>query len=163
MCCAIVTCLHCQSGIKIIFLCIDFDITSQKWLLYVSFWSSQCFMSCLFPFISVILWPVVGQMEQTSAYSWSRFCTVIHGPMAGNYQLSHLRSGRDSNSRLRAGRWVCYHCTSVTPCVLLLTSNIIFILCVMQMQLMFILIKGIQTHNKRNVDAKVKLTIQLLP
>ena len=36
--------------------------------------------------------------EETSTYSWSRFCTLNCRPTASNYQLSHLRSGQDSNS-----------------------------------------------------------------
>ena len=36
---------------------------------------------------------VVGRADETSTYSWSRFCTVNCRPMASNYQLSHLRSG----------------------------------------------------------------------
>ena len=43
-------------------------------------------------------------MEETSTYSWSKFCTVNHWPMASNYQLHHLSSGQDSNSSLRDGR-----------------------------------------------------------
>ena len=29
--------------------------------------------------------------EETSKYSWSRFCTVNCRPLVGNYQLSHIR------------------------------------------------------------------------
>ena len=35
--------------------------------------------------------------------------------MVTNYQLSHMRSDRDLNSNLRAGRRVCYHCVITTP------------------------------------------------
>ena len=33
--------------------------------------------------------------------------------MASNYQLFHMRSGRDSNTDLRGGRRVCYHCQPI--------------------------------------------------
>ena len=51
----------------------------------------------------------------TSTYSWSRFCTVNCQPMASIYQLSHLRSGWESNSDLRGGRRECYHSATVAP------------------------------------------------
>ena len=41
--------------------------------------------------VQVISRQVVGRAEETSTYSWSRFCTVNCRPMASNYQLSHLR------------------------------------------------------------------------
>ena len=44
---------------------------------------------------------VVGRAEETSTYSWSRFCTVNCRPMASNYQLSHLRPCREPNPGLR--------------------------------------------------------------
>ena len=66
---------------------------------------------CLFGFycqfhhiVLVISQLVVLWAEETSTYSWSRLCTVNCRPMASNYQLSHLRSGQDSNSNLRGGR-----------------------------------------------------------
>ena len=48
-------------------------------------------------------------------FSWSRFCTVNCRPMASSYQLSHLRSGRDSNSDLSGGRHECYHSATMAP------------------------------------------------
>ena len=59
-------------------------------------------------------WLVVWA-EQTSTYSWSGFCTVNCRPMASNYQLSHLRSGRESSSDFRGGRRECYHSATVPP------------------------------------------------
>ena len=44
-----------------------------------------------------------------------RFCTVNCRPTASNYQLSHLRSGQDTNSDLRGGRQECYHSANVAP------------------------------------------------
>ena len=41
--------------------------------------------------VQVISRWVVGRAEETSTYSWSRFCTVNCQPTASNYQLSHLR------------------------------------------------------------------------
>ena len=41
--------------------------------------------------VQVISRRVVGRAEETSIYSWSRFCTVNCRPTASNYQLSHLR------------------------------------------------------------------------
>ena len=58
----------------------------------------------------LVLWA-----EETSTYSWSRFCTVNCQPMASNYLLCHLRSGQDSNSDLRGGRRECYHCATMAP------------------------------------------------
>ena len=41
--------------------------------------------------VQIISGLVVGRTEETSTYSWSRFCTVNCRPTASNYQLSHLR------------------------------------------------------------------------
>ena len=65
--------------------------------------------------VQVILRQVVGRAEETSTYSWSRFSTVNCRPMASNCQLSHLRSGWESNPDLRGGRQECYHCVTVAP------------------------------------------------
>ena len=51
-------------------------------------------------FMSTLLWWVVLWAEETGTYSWSRFCTVNCRPMASNYQLSLMRSGKDLNSDL---------------------------------------------------------------
>ena len=58
---------------------------------------------------------VVGRAEETSTYSWSRFCTVNCRPTASNYQLSHLRPCREPNPGLRGGRRECYHSATVAP------------------------------------------------
>ena len=47
---------------------------------------------------------VIGRAEETSTYSSLGFCTVNCRPTASNYQLSHLRSGREPNPGLRGGR-----------------------------------------------------------
>ena len=39
--------------------------------------------------------------------------------MVSNYQLSHLRSGQDSNSNLTGGRLECCHSSTVAPGVVL--------------------------------------------
>ena len=65
--------------------------------------------------VQVISRQVVGRAEETSTYSWSRFCTVNCLPMASKYQLSHLRCGRELNPGLRGGRRECYHSATVTP------------------------------------------------
>ena len=54
--------------------------------------------------VQVISRWVVGRAEETSTYSWSRFCTVNCRPTARNYQLSHLRSGWEPNSNGKGGR-----------------------------------------------------------
>ena len=41
--------------------------------------------------VQVISRRVVGRAEETSTYSWLRFCTVNCKPTASNYQLSHFR------------------------------------------------------------------------
>ena len=58
---------------------------------------------------------VVRTAEETSKYSWSRFCTVNCRPTATNYQLSHLRPCREPNPGLRGGRRECYHSATVAP------------------------------------------------
>ena len=52
--------------------------------------------------------------EETSTYSWPRFCTVKCWPSVRNYQLSHIESGIWT-ADLRGGRWVCYHYAIVAP------------------------------------------------
>ena len=65
--------------------------------------------------VQVISRRVVGRAEETNTYSWSRFCTVNCGPMANNYQLSHLRPGREPNPGLSGGRRECCHSATVAP------------------------------------------------
>ena len=72
--------------------------------------------------IQVISRRVVGRAEETSAYSWSRFCTVNCRLTASNYQLSHLRPCREPNPSLRRGRRECYHSTTVAPLTILETN-----------------------------------------
>ena len=67
--------------------------------------------------VQVISGRVVGRTEETSTYSWSRFCTVNCQPTASNYQLFHLRLGQESNSDLRGGRRECYHSATVAPLI----------------------------------------------
>ena len=50
--------------------------------------------------MQVISRRVVGRGEETSTYSWSRFCTVNCRPTASNYQLSLLRLGREASPDL---------------------------------------------------------------
>ena len=54
--------------------------------------------------VQVISRWVVGRAEETSTYSWSRFCTVNCRPTVSNYQLSHLRPCWEPNPGLRGGR-----------------------------------------------------------
>ena len=65
--------------------------------------------------VQVIARWVVGRAEETSTYSWSRFCTVNCRPTASDYQLSHLRPGREPNPSLRGGR---RECTTLPLCPL---------------------------------------------
>ena len=65
--------------------------------------------------VQVISQRVVGRAEETSAYSLLGFCTVNCRPTASNYQLSHLRPCRESNTDLRGGRRECYHSATVAP------------------------------------------------
>ena len=58
---------------------------------------------------------MVRKAAETSTYSWSRSCTVNCRPTASNYQLSHLRSGREPNLNLKGGRQECYHSAAVAP------------------------------------------------
>ena len=66
-----------------------------------------------FNIVQVISRRAVGRAEETSTYSWSRFCTVMCRPTASNYQLSHLRPCREPNSGLRGGRREFYHSVTV--------------------------------------------------
>ena len=65
--------------------------------------------------VQVISRRVVGRPEETSTYSWSRFCTVNCQPTASNYQLSHLRLHWEPNPSLRGVRRECYHSATVAP------------------------------------------------
>ena len=65
--------------------------------------------------VQVIPRRVVGRAEETSTYSSLGFCTVNCRPTARNYQLSHIRPRRGSNSGLRGGRPECYHSATVAP------------------------------------------------
>ena len=80
-----------------------------KQLLYLGFYVA-------FKTVQVISRLVVERAEETSTYSWSRFCTLNCRPMASNYQLSHLRQSREPNPGLRGGRRECYHSATVAPC-----------------------------------------------
>ena len=96
---------------------------------------SVCLSVCLFIWgfcvtfntVQVISQRVVGRAEETSTYSSSGFCTVNCRPTASNYQLSHLRSGREPNPGLRGGRRECYHSATVAPfvCVLAIAPEVI--------------------------------------
>ena len=65
--------------------------------------------------VQVISQRVVRRAEETSTLSLLGFFTVNCQPMASNYQLSHLRSCRESNPGLRGGRRECYHSATVAP------------------------------------------------
>ena len=54
--------------------------------------------------VQVISRQVVGRAEETSTYSWPRFCTVNCRPTASNYQLSHLRPYRTPASEVGGER-----------------------------------------------------------
>ena len=60
--------------------------------------------------VQVISRWAVGRTEETSTYSWSRFCTVNCRPTASNYQLSHLRLDQELNPDLRGRRRVLPLC-----------------------------------------------------
>ena len=81
---------------------------SEFFFIYLGFYFA-------FNTVQVISLRVVGRAEETSTYSWSRFCSVNCQPMASNYQLSHLRLGREPNPGLRGGRRECYHSATMTP------------------------------------------------
>ena len=49
----------------------------------------------------VVLWA-----EETSTYSWSRFCTVNCRPSVSNYQLYHLRAGFEPLTSVVGGVFV---------------------------------------------------------
>ena len=65
--------------------------------------------------VQVISQRVVGRAEETSTYSWSRFCTVNCRTTANNYQLSHFRPCWEPIPGLRGGRQECYHSATVAP------------------------------------------------
>ena len=66
--------------------------------------------------VQVISGRVVLWAEETSTYSWSRFCTVNCRASVSNYQLSHIRFGVWT-ADFRDGRRVCYHYAPVAPVV----------------------------------------------
>ena len=41
--------------------------------------------------------------EETSTYSWSRFCTAFFWPTANKYQLSHLNQNANPDLREKYG------------------------------------------------------------
>ena len=100
----------------------------RLWILYVQYyWKQFCNIShpvyifsavlgfnVAFNTIQVISWWVVLWKEETSIYSWSRFYTVNCQPSVSKYQIFHISSGVWATD-LRGGRWVCYHCATVTP------------------------------------------------
>ena len=70
--------------------------------------------------------------EETSAYSWSMFCTINHKTTTNIYQLSHLKSDRDCNSDSEVGG----ECVTTVPpwphqkiCGMLLIIGDYYILC----------------------------------
>ena len=73
--------------------------------------------------VQVISRWVVGRAEETSTYSWSRFCTVNCRPTASNYQLSHLRSGWEPDPDLRGGRRECYPSATLVPAYPKITTS----------------------------------------
>ena len=86
------------------------DMLAPSWpnLVYLGFYVA-------FNTVQVISQRVFGRADETSTYSWSRFCTVNCRPTASNYQLSHLRSSREPNPELRDGRRECYHSATLAP------------------------------------------------
>ena len=86
--------------------------------------------------VQVISRWVLGRAEETSTYSWSRFCNVNCRP-SESYQVSHLRKDREPNPNLRVGRRECYHSATVSPPVQVQKTIVacglnmqIFLLCV---------------------------------
>ena len=73
--------------------------------------------------VQVISRWIVGRAKETSTYSWSRSCTVNWRPTASNYQLSHLRSGREPNPDLRGGWQACYHSATMAPRMTLIHAD----------------------------------------
>ena len=80
----------------------------QKSVIYLGFYVA-------FNTVQVISRQVVGRAEETSTYSWSRFCTVNCRPTESNYQLSHLRPSWEPNPGLKGGRRECYHSATMAP------------------------------------------------
>ena len=91
---------------------VKYQPSVQTWSRSIVYKKVKCLRLCLMSKI----------MESNNWYWWpvdtvgvSIFCTVNCRPSAGNYQLSHMRSGQDSNSDLSGGRRVSYHCVTMTP------------------------------------------------
>ena len=66
-----------------------------------------------FDAVQVISQRVVLWAEETSTYSWSRFCTVNCWPLASNYQQFHICLGCEQQTS--GGRRVSYHCATEVP------------------------------------------------
>ena len=71
---------------------------------------SHCFQHCT-GHITTGSWK--GRGNQYIKLVKVLYCKLL----AKGKPLSYLRSRRDSNSDLRGGRQVCYHCTSVAPVI----------------------------------------------
>ena len=91
-------------------------------------WEARMLLYVAFNTVQVISRRIVGRAEETSTYSWSRFCTVNCRPTSSNYQLSHLRPCREPNPGLRGGRRECYHSATVAPATSLVWNhNILYL------------------------------------
>ena len=78
---------------------------SDTFFLYMSIYLFIYFgFYVAFNTVQIISRRVVGKADETSTYSWSRFCTVNCQPTASNHQLSHLRLCWKPNPGLRGGR-----------------------------------------------------------
>ena len=91
-----------------LFILLYLFLSKERLVIYLGFYVA-------FNTVQVISRRVVGRAEETSTYSSSGFCTVNCRPTAVNYQLSHMRPSRESNSGLRGGRRECYQSATVAP------------------------------------------------
>ena len=103
-----------QLSLRLKLLC-----TNPSLFIYLGFYAA-------FNTVQVISRRVVGRAEETSTYSWLRFCTVNCRPTASNYQLSHLRPCQELNPSLRGGRQECYHSATMASVPILVLESLRF-------------------------------------
>ena len=105
---------------KVWWVFLDLPNFASWYIWFKNFWyqlqnQKDLFIWVLHPFHHCTGHITMGSLwaKKTSTYSWSRFCTVNCRPTASNYQLSHLRPGREPSPHLWSGRWECYHSATV--------------------------------------------------
>ena len=113
--CIVFSYFYTKTHRQFLFIFITFIFIFYTFFIYFYIFSLFLFLF-IWGFTSLLtLNRSVGRADETSTYSWSRFCTINCRPTASNYQLSHLRPCWEPNPGLRGGRQECYHSATVAP------------------------------------------------